>query len=457
MTEIDSTRILTPLSPTYMPYFPPHRSPLHSSSNTRQRDDYEFSSSHSSPPSPSPQVLVTLTDDEDGDGTLPKPDRLTEGYPAWELPFASEPALEGELEQGLPPLKKLKPDQEDTLVVGTRPLLKNSPEGIVLLGAVKGILTKRESSSTPHSPSASSPICPETCFAPWSRPSGLGLTTSSISTPHQSSTPLSRRSSSGASSACAGSLKAVRFASGHGFPNGLGALEPSLPILPGQVEGPVAAIMYLTHSAEAYDRSPIIVENGLRLPPRAKPDDEDDVAEEESHEATLKPASPSKPPTSPQKKRRAKINLELAKISPASQLCASPEALSPRADSDHETSIVIKLPSSLSAHRSYREIKEVDEEEEEEEEETQQGGARGTLEEEAEEENEEDAAQEPPEEADNSEDEEDENHHHHHHLRIPTENALAIPPSSASSGAQWGLGKWSSGEVFESCDALGGF
>ncbi|KAA1064570.1 hypothetical protein PGT21_008295 [Puccinia graminis f. sp. tritici] len=451
MTEIDSSRILTPLSPTYMPYFPPHRSPLHSSSNTRQRDDYEFSS-ESCPSSPSPQVLVTLTDDEDCEEPVANPDRLIEGYPAWELPFASEPALEGELEQGLPPLKKLKPDN-DHLVVGTR-LDKNSPEGLVLIGAVKGILTKRESPSTPHSPSASSPICPETCFAPWSRSLGLGLTTSSISTPLHSSTPLSRRSSSGASSACAGSLKAVRFASGHGFPNGLVApgLETSLPILPGQIEGPVAAIMYLTHSAEAYDRSPIIVENGLRLPPRARPDDEDE------EEPVLEPVRTAKLLTSPEKKRRAKISVDISKISQP-QLCTSPEVLSPRADSDHESSIVIKP--SLSMHRTYREIEEVDEEEEEEEAEGVNDRAKaGEVEEDDDDENvDEDhvlrksSAATLDDDDDNSDDEDGPSR------RVPASSSKSITSCKASPSDphQWGLGKWSSGEVFGSCDALGGF
>jgi hypothetical protein len=68
--------------------------------------------------------------------------------------------------------------------------------------------------------------------------------------------------------------------------------------------------MYLTHSAEAYDRSPIIVENGLRLPPRAKPDDEEEDG------TTTEPVKAPKSPTSPQKKRRVKpVVLELAKIS----------------------------------------------------------------------------------------------------------------------------------------------
>ncbi|PLW12458.1 hypothetical protein PCANC_21669 [Puccinia coronata f. sp. avenae] len=447
MTEMDSTRILTPLSPTYMPYFPPHRSPLNSSSNTRQREDYEFSSECCSS-SPSPQVTVTLTDDEDGEGPVinNKPDRLTEGYPAWELPFASEPALEGELEQGLPPLKKLKPDKDHLAVVGSG-LDNASTEGIVLISAVKGILTKRDSSSTPQSPSASSPICPDTCFMPWSRGAGgLGLTASNFSTPHHSSTPLSRRSSSGASSGCAGSLKAVRFASGNGLPHALGGigLGTNIPILPGQVEGPVAAIMYLTHSAEAYDRSPIIVENGLRLPPRAKPDDEEEDG------TTTEPVKAPKSPTSPQKKRRVKpVVLELAKISQA-QLCPSPEVLSPRGESEQETSIIIKP--SLVMNRTYRDIEEVDEEEEEE-------GAAGAAEEEeeADDENEEDGcskSRQGQQAQDDNSDDEEEDHHHQSTRTMPSSLSAS---ASKSFDAQWGLGKWSSGEVFGCCDALGGF
>ncbi|KNZ43839.1 hypothetical protein VP01_980g3 [Puccinia sorghi] len=436
MTEMDSTRILTPLSPTYMPYFPPHRSPLHSSSNTRQREDYEFSSEFC-PSSPSPQVTVTLTDDEDCEGPVVKPDRLIDGYPAWELPFASEPALEGELEQGLPPLKKLKPDN-DQLPAGSR-LDKTSPDGIVLIGAVKGILTKRESPSAPHSPSPSSPICAEACFMPWSRTSGLGLATSKFSTPHPSSTPLSRRSSSAASSACAGSLKAVRFASGNGLPNTLGCLSPesSLTILPGQVEGPVAAIMYLTHSAEAYDRSPIIVENGLRLPPRAKPEDEDEYEYDEE-----RPIDPPKSPLSPQKKRRTKLMMEPAKTSHGG-LCASPEVLSPRVESVQETSVILKPPLSISL--TYRDIEEVDEEEEDEEtvavEEAEDEADEGSTPKERQE-----------QEDENSDDEDDEEG------QQQQRSFRAIPASSCRpTEAQWGLGKWSSGEVFGSCDALGGF
>jgi len=434
MTEMDSTRLLTPLSPTYMPYFPPHRSPLHSSSNTRQREDYEFSS-ECCPSSPSPQVTVTLTDDEDCEGPVAKPDRLIDGYPAWELPFASEPALEGELEQGLPPLKKLKPDN-DQLAVGSR-LEKTSSDGIVLIGSVKGILTKRESPSAPHSPSPSSPLCAETCFMPWSRTSGLGLATSRHSTPHPSSTPLSRRSSSAASSACAGSLKAVRFASGNGFPNTLGSLGPDLTILPGQVEGPVAAIMYLTHSAEAYDRSPIIVENGLRLPPRAKPEDEDEDDEE-------RPIDPPKSPLSPLKKRRAKLMVEPVKTS-LGDLCTSPEALSPRVESAQESSVILKP--SLSMTRSYREVEEDDEEEEDEE-------TEGVAAEEAEDEADEGSTpKERQEQEDENSDDEDEEEGKQQQRSFRTIPASSCRPSEA----QWGLGKWSSGEVFGACDALGGF
>ncbi|POW01933.1 hypothetical protein PSHT_12323 [Puccinia striiformis] len=434
MAEIDSTRILTPLSPTYMPYFLPHHSPLHSSSNTRQRDDYEFSS-ECCPSSPSPQVLVTLTDDEDCDGPPPtKADRLIDGYPAWELPFASEPALEGELEQGLPP-------QE------TEARARQS----------RRILTKRDSSSSmPHSPSASSPICAETCFLPWSRSLGLGLTTSNMSTPFHSSTPLSRRSSSGASSACASSLKAVRFASGNGFPVNLitHGLEPSLPILPRETEGPVAAVMYLTHSAEAYDRSPIVVENGLRLPPRAKPEDEDD---EEEQETLAEPVSTPKPPTSPEKKRRGKISVVITKMN-QDKLCTSPEAISPQADNDQETSVVIK-PLSLSMCRTYREIEEVDEEEDDE---TNNGP---DLAEEGEDEETKPEDDKQQDDDDNSDDDDDRDHEPHHlpqrTFSSSSSTSTKRTPSScataASSQAQWGLGKWSSGEVFESCDALGGF
>ncbi|KAI9606595.1 hypothetical protein H4Q26_006131 [Puccinia striiformis f. sp. tritici PST-130] len=370
-------------------------------------------------------------------------------------PYRHKKHTQGELEQGLPPLKKLKPDT-DNLEVGTR-LDKHTPEGLVLHTAVKGILTKRDSSSSiPQSPSASSPICAETCFLPWSRSLGLGLTTSNMSTPFHSSTPLSRRSSSGASSACASSLKAVRFASGNGFPVNLIAhgLEPSLPILPREIEGPVAAVMYLTHSAEAYDRSPIVVENGLRLPPRAKPEDEDD---EEEQETLAEPASPAKPPTSPEKKRRGKVSVVITKMN-QDKLCTSPEAISPQADNDHETSVVIK-PLSLSMCRTYREIEEVDEEEDDE---TNNGP---DLAEEGEDEETKPEDDKQQDDDDNSDDDDDRDHEPHHlpqrTFSSSSSTSTKRTPSScataASSQAQWGLGKWSSGEVFESCDALGGF
>lgn len=470
MSNLDNSCVLGPLSPTYMPYFPPHHSPLHSSSNTRQRDDYELSS-QCGLPSRSPQVLVTLTDDEDYDVPPPKPDRLIEGYPAWELPFASEPALEGELEQGLPPLKKLKPDSDYTPGRSSSPFDQNSAEGIVLIRAVKGILTRRtvtsgSSSSTPHSPSASSPISSDTCFVPWTRSLGLGNNT--LSTIDHSSAPLSRRSSSGGSSICAGSLKAVRFASGNGFGNSCStsACDQSNAVLPREVEGPVAAIMYLTHSAEAYDRSPIIVEDGLRLPPRAKHDDEDDAEDDVSE-----PVAPTKRNTGSEKKRRAKMHLRILDVEDRPVLCTSPDGLSPRPrldhsesdpskDSEDETSIVIKpstSSTSLAMSRTYREKEEVDEEEEDE---TAEGDYPRNEDDEDEEDMEGNGADNHKEQ-DSDDDDDHHDHEHHYYHQSPTRrrnnsnvDKVLIPTDPRD---RWGLGKWSSGEVFGSCDVLGGF
>ncbi|POW10314.1 hypothetical protein PSTT_06202 [Puccinia striiformis] len=374
MAEIDSTRILTPLSPTYMPYFLPHHSPLHSSSNTRQRDDYDR---------PTDRRLSRLG-----------------------VTLCPRTSLEGELEQGLPPPQELKPET-DNLEVGTR-LDKHTPEGLVLHTAVKGILTKRDSSSSiPQSLGIQSHLCRDLFSTLVPKLRTWAYHQQHVNPFHST----------------------VRFASGNGFPVNLIAhgLEPSLPILPREIEGPVAAVMYLTHSAEAYDRSPIVVENGLRLPPRAKPEDEDDEEEQET-------------------------------LAEPRQTVYSPEAISPQADNDQETSVVIK-PLSLSMCRTYREIEEVDEEEDDE---TNNGP---DLAEEGEDEETKPEDDKQQDDDDNSDDDDDRDHEPHHlpqrTFSSSSSTSTKRTPSScataASSQAQWGLGKWSSGEVFESCDALGGF
>lgn len=425
MSEVDSSRVFGPLTPTYMPYFLPHHSPLHSSSNTRQRDDYELGS-QCCPSSPSLQVLVTSEDDEDYDAPPTKPDRAIEGYPASELPFASEPALESELEQGLPPLKKLKPDSDFDVVDGR--FDKTSAQGIVLIGAVKGILTRRpgastDSSSIPHSPMASSPVAVDTCFIPWSRSSCNG--TNSRSTLTTSSAPLSRRSSSGASSVCAGSLKAVRFASGN-LTHAWGASQQAHSILPGEVEGPVAAVMYLTHSAEAYDRSPIIVEDGLRLPPRARP--EDDVDE---------------PSIRLDNKRRAKLNVEILKIGRNPQ-CESGKSSPLKGDckkdahenEEEETTIIIKTPTLI--NKLYREAAGLDEEEEEEIIGASSFGGENEI-------------------VGDDDDDDEVDHSVEEHEDDEDESEFNSSRSRGTNSEGWGLGNWSSGEVFGCCDALGGF
>lgn len=237
-------------------------------------------------------------------------------YPASELPFASEPALETELETELPPLKKLRPtryasmddvDHEAVSLFHDQPTQSRA----MVCNLIKGILTKRD---LPLGPTCTSPVNTSLAFGPlttspascatslldpsaflWRSGNGLNsLTPMSLSTlvasrptivplgfslgSGEASRPVSRRSSSGQSAVSStNSLKAVRFASGNGFsPLCEHAVqtssseddEPHRCCRPAELEGPVAAIMYLTHSAEAYDRSPIVVEKGLRLPPR---------------------------------------------------------------------------------------------------------------------------------------------------------------------------------------------
>lgn len=263
-----------PVSPTFMPHFL-NRSPSSSSFNTRQRSDYEASQLEPLPP---PAL-------DDGNASA-----------AVEMPFASEPALEGELEAELPPLKKLKSD--DGAPLG----------GAVSSVTVKGILCRKSSSwhggedeamrpaggaagggerigaLTPLSLSTLSKATPAEGHPSSSSlaPSSLGGSFSPVCSTAASSRPMSRRSSSGASSCGSGVFKAVRFASGNGFspfdddspyeasPGAAADEDGSTPREREELSGPVAAVVHLTHSREAYDRSPIVVEDGLKLPPRER-------------------------------------------------------------------------------------------------------------------------------------------------------------------------------------------
>lgn len=150
---------------------------------------------------------------------------------------------------------------------------------VLLIKVVKGILTKRDTFSSPiltisppsatgfreyqhgHESEGSWEVSSKT---PSLAPDSLGCLVDG------SFRPTSRRSSSSTSTVSAG-VKAVRFASGNGFfptcDHHLGREERRC-CRPEELEGPVAAVMYLTHSAVAYDRSPIVVEKSLRLPPR---------------------------------------------------------------------------------------------------------------------------------------------------------------------------------------------
>ncbi|CAH7672422.1 hypothetical protein BY996DRAFT_6409954 [Phakopsora pachyrhizi] len=422
MTNIDKNPEdeMGPLLPTYMPFFPINHSPCTSSSNTRQRDDYEQSIYLDIE---SPSLLVTrpdtIIDDDDSDDESQRARMVLNAsmdcYLVCELPFASEPALETELEQELPPLKKIKsssgPDEE----VGER-----SCDGVVVLRTVKGILTRREgwsgwSSPATLSPQPNSPVSLERCFAPWTlglRPGGLNGVPRTIS----------RRSSSGASSAGTGpSVKAVRFASGNSI---LGCWAGTDPVSE-EIEAPVAAVMYLTHSAEAYDRSPIVVEDGLRLPPRAKKEDDEGGWMKCKSHGSYKRLS---------KARAVKMKVESNKAmkfctpsikSPSSVDSDSLHSSTSSSDEDtHENSIVVKT---FVGGKLYREAVEEEEDEEDvEEEEDKEDDCEN-----------EEGLENGPENDDRDEESDDEDRGRDDRMS--------------------GFGKWTSGDVFGSCDALGGF
>ncbi|KAG0141388.1 hypothetical protein CROQUDRAFT_98828 [Cronartium quercuum f. sp. fusiforme G11] len=237
----------TSLPATFMPFFDFHRSASTSSINTRQRSDFEGTTSTSN--------KNELQDEENEDSISSS---AVDSYPASELPFSSEPALETELENQLPPLKKIRPTKQ---VFSTESLQDQSSsdtslfyhpdndDRIVVINVLKSILTKKEATT-------------RTCTSPIKMESTTSWRTI---IEEQNNRPITRRSSTNGTSSTH-SLKAVRFASGNGFIID----SDDKPI---ELEGPVAAIMYLTHSAHAYDRSPIIVEKSLRLPPRQDADE----------------------------------------------------------------------------------------------------------------------------------------------------------------------------------------
>ncbi|EGG11828.1 uncharacterized protein MELLADRAFT_76425 [Melampsora larici-populina 98AG31] len=259
-----------PLTDTSMPYFLNNRTTSSSSLKTRQRETYEASHDVVSRPL-APQLQITLADGDSDDedhlrGRRPSltPDN---SYPACELPFSSEPALESELETELPPLKKLRSSRnggvsEDGVDSGFCP------------ETVRGILTKKDhsSQSSPEgsghsSPVQMSPISQELSSLPLSR----AHTVNSRPDPR----PTSRRNSSCQSAVSSlNSNKTVRFATEKSPPTCNPLCQRHQPSdhpasrCSCHLENPVATVMYLTHSAKVYDRTSIVVEKSLRLPPR---------------------------------------------------------------------------------------------------------------------------------------------------------------------------------------------
>ncbi|MBW0563008.1 hypothetical protein O181_102723 [Austropuccinia psidii MF-1] len=439
MSELNqSTCILSPLSPTnYSTHFKPRRSALNSSTNTRQRDDYELNS-NSCLSNQSPQLLVTPSDDEQDLNELlhlSRVERFTDGYPASELPFASEPALEGELEQELPPLKKLK--SEIHLFQTSSCFDPSTTTSLVVIQSVKSILTRRDDSNRKSSPSSIINHQLVDSFNPWTCSTSNSLGSKSLSVSDHSSRPISRRSSSDISSIGTGtSLKSVRFASGNGFINSWGRhnLNQNNQECLDESESPVATVMYLTHSADAYDRSPIIVEDGLRLPPRAKKDHDDGNWLE--CQQIIKP-SLEKIKSKNSKKSLNKIDLEILKsksqTSPLNSSSTITQAFTPPntpSTLQEENSIVINTTPVTTPPKSYREIKEEDEEEED-------VGLAPSL--------------------NANEEEEEEEEEEKDNVDASDDDDEILEGRGLGDNLKWGLGKWSQGEVFGNCDVLGGF
>ncbi|KAG0145967.1 hypothetical protein CROQUDRAFT_549123 [Cronartium quercuum f. sp. fusiforme G11] len=251
-----------------IPYssFATHRKPSTSSPNTRQRENYEQSQAYVSQPSP-PRLTVTSSDGEsDGeDGTRShlSSSAIDPSFPASELPFASEPALETELETELPPLKKLRPTrfnggvtEEDDFEDGC------SQPKIIVTNAIKGILTKKEHSS----PTASGSTSPTYCGSV-SGPINTTPPPRHIKYLEPKSSPLAGLGAHQLMPSCPSSLNTSGFEVGNGI-NSDHEQDQDRSGRSTVFEGPVTAIMHLTHSADAYDRTSIVVEKSLRLPPR---------------------------------------------------------------------------------------------------------------------------------------------------------------------------------------------
>ncbi|KAH9825040.1 hypothetical protein DFH28DRAFT_1215972 [Melampsora americana] len=248
-----------------------NRTTSSSSFNTRQREMYEGTGDLEPRPS-TPHLTITRADGESEDeedarrvGPLSMMDA---SYPALELPFASEPALETEQETELPPLKKLRSTR---LNGGDKEDVNDSDH---CLESVRGILTKKDHSS-PEDSGLSSPI--HTSPVPQilgSSPLASALVVSNPPT----SRPHSRRTSSNRSAvSSANSHKTVRFAAAcksspcdhmHGKEQ---SSDEDTTGCSCDLDTPVATVMYLTHSAKVYDRTSIVVEKSLRLPPRQDP------------------------------------------------------------------------------------------------------------------------------------------------------------------------------------------
>lgn len=257
-----------PLADTSMPYFLHNRTSSSSSLKTRQRETYEASHTIA----PTPQLKITLPDGDCDDDDEPRGRRPSitpdNSYPACELPFSSEPALESELETELPPLKKLRSSRNGGVS-------EDAEDSGFCPETVRGILTKKDQSSqsSPEGSSNSSPIH----TSPVSQePGSLPLSNAYALHGCPDPRPTSRRNSSCQSAVSSlNSNKTVRFAPGNSPPTCNLMCQRHQPSnhttsrCSCHLENPVATVMYLTHSAKVYDRTSIVVEKSLRLPPRA--------------------------------------------------------------------------------------------------------------------------------------------------------------------------------------------
>ncbi|KAH9825034.1 hypothetical protein DFH28DRAFT_942593 [Melampsora americana] len=259
-----------PLANTSMPYFLNNRTTSSSSLKTRQRETYEASHDPVSRPH-TPQLKFTLPDgdsDDEDEVRCRRPSIPDTSYPACELPFSSEPALESELEIELPPLKKLRSSRNGGVS-------EDGEDSGFCPETVRGILTKKDQSfqSSPEGSGHSSPVQ----TSPVSQePASLPLSKAHVLNGCPDPRPSSRRNSSCQSAVSSlNSNKTVRFATGNSPPTCNTLCQRHQPSddttttrCSCHLENPVATVMYLTHSAKVYDRTSIVVEKSLRLPPR---------------------------------------------------------------------------------------------------------------------------------------------------------------------------------------------